>query len=76
MIEYPKAMYKGTIDNYITKVVEDADEELKARSEGFVEYGYLCSTPAPKKTKKSNTVEASDNELHDTTSGDNELATS
>ena len=77
MIEYPKAVYKGSTANYTAKVVNDSDEEFTAKSDGFIEFCYLAEPKT--KSKKSNTVEAVDdgnNELRDTAISDSELAAS
>ena len=77
MIEYPKAVYKGESQtNYEAKVVENADEELAATSEGYANFYDLGKKP---KKSKSNTVEAVDNgnnELLNVTDSNSKLAAS
>lgn len=77
MIEYPKAVYKGeNKDDYTTRVVENADEEIAAQAEGFVDYYDLDKSV--KKSKKQTVLGVDDGngELLGTASIDSELAAS
>jgi hypothetical protein len=78
MNEYPKMLYVGDgQESYTTtKVVENADEELAATSEGYANFYDLGKKP---KKSKSNTVEAVDNgnnELLNVTDSNSKLAAS
>ena len=56
-MEYPKSLYKGTVEDHL--IVEDFDQESKAREEGYEMYaeiyareqGEQVDTPT-KKAKK------------------------